>query len=182
MFGHLVAIQAYRMEATISFTPIPVVVSLVLAIMGCSYGIYVAIMSGQIPPEVGGVAIGMTVAAMQYGNLVAINADGGAFYWNADLMFALAPLAIAIMALAIGQAVGDRLRHTWMMVPLLMMLAVLGLHFSAMAGVQTPEGEPGLVSPSVPPAFATAMFAAGIFAIVACVVQIVRARGHSRIR
>ncbi|MDQ0470393.1 putative bifunctional diguanylate cyclase/phosphodiesterase [Labrys wisconsinensis] len=164
---HFIAMLAYEPKAPIAFDPLLTMVSLVIAIVGCGYGFAAALM--RIPPlapELGGGAVGLAIALMHYTGMMAYRVDG-VIAWNTDYVAASVVIAVVLGALAVGQAVRRPLAGSKYLALVLFVLAVVGLHFTAMAAASVTPMATGLAGTDPDVLRAMAIAVAGVGFIIA---------------
>ncbi|NTH79739.1 EAL domain-containing protein [Agrobacterium rhizogenes] len=132
---HFIAMLAYETEAAITFGPILTMVSLLVAVTGCAFGFTTASLRGfRLAPEAGGLVVGLAISAMHYTGMMAYHVDG-IIEWNVDYVASSIMLSMVIAAFAFSQAIRRPWRHSPLLALALFVLAVVTLHFTAMAAV-----------------------------------------------
>jgi diguanylate cyclase (GGDEF)-like protein len=129
---HFIAMLGYQPGAAVTFDPILTIISLLLAMAGAGGGFAIVNAGGRGAPLFGGALVGLAIAAMHYTGMFAYQVNGPVT-WSQP--WVLASLALGV-ALSIACAVagerwnGGARRHA---ATALFVLAILGLHFTAMA-------------------------------------------------
>ncbi|WP_322417112.1 putative bifunctional diguanylate cyclase/phosphodiesterase [Mesorhizobium huakuii] len=132
---HFIAMLAYRPGAPITFDPALTMISLVIAMVGTGAGFGLALDKGRgLAPEWGGCLVGLAISAMHYTGMIAYHV-AGIVEWDAFYVVASVLIAMAFAAVAIGQAVRRPQRWSHYLGIGLLVLAIVGLHFTAMAAV-----------------------------------------------
>jgi len=127
---HFIAMLAYEVEAPVTYDPILTMVSLLIAIAGTGIAFRIALTPRRRVAAAGGIVLGMAISAMHYTGMAAYHVDG-IVEWS--LVYIIASLMIASVfgAVALGSADGSRR----VLPPVMFVLAVVGLHFTAMTAV-----------------------------------------------
>ncbi|MGH6843898.1 MAG: MHYT domain-containing protein, partial [Methylocella sp.] len=153
---HFIAELAYEPGFPIGYDAGLTALSFVAAIGAAWLGMFVA--HGYAAPVLGGGMIGAAIAAMHYIGMAALRASAqlqwDAGYVLASIAIAMTFAAVAMRVLSWGPALPGRL-----MAAMLLVLAICGLHFTAMAAV-TLVPDPRIVVPDhaiAPNALATAI-------------------------
>ncbi len=132
---HFIAMLAYDVQAPVSFDPVLTMVSLFVAIIGCAFGIWISQLRGvPAAAELGGASVGLAIAAMHYTGMAAYHVDG-IVAWNTGYVLASVGLSVVVGAMAFRQAVRQPSPRSVWLTPGLFVLAVVSLHFTAMAAV-----------------------------------------------
>ncbi|MET2830111.1 putative bifunctional diguanylate cyclase/phosphodiesterase [Mesorhizobium shangrilense] len=132
---HFIAMLAYQPGAPITFDPILTMVSLVIAIAGTGVGFTIASdKSRRVAPEWGGCVVGLAISAMHYTGMMAYHV-AGIVEWDAGYVAASLVISIAFSAAALGQAIRRPYRRAQYVGIGLLVLAIVGLHFTGMAAV-----------------------------------------------
>jgi diguanylate cyclase (GGDEF)-like protein len=132
---HFIAMLAYEPGAPITFDPMLTMVSLVIAIAGTGVGFALASNEGpRFAPELGGGVVGLAISAMHYTGMAAYHV-GGIVEWDGGHVAASIVIAVLLAALATGQTVRRPFRWSGHAGIGLLVLAIVGLHFTAMAAV-----------------------------------------------
>ena len=133
---HFVAMLAYEVSAPVTFDPVLTMASLVLAILGCGLGFGLsAADEKRYRPDICGAVVGVSASLMHYTGMAAYHVSG-LVEWNTPYVAASVAIAALVSGLALREAVGKprELSHYFSIA--LFVLAIVGLHFTAMAAVQ----------------------------------------------
>ena len=159
---HFVAMLAFRPGLPMGFDPTLTVASIVVAILGFR-GAF-AIRAGYLP-ILGGIVAGLSVAAMHYTGMAAMELQA-VQHWNATMVIASLVIAATFGAASFAVLGSFGWRDGASALGLLV-LAIVGLHFTAMAAVSlTPD-------PTVaPPAYAidTGWLAVSVAAVTVLII------------
>ena len=133
---HFVAMLGYDPNVAVTFDPVLTILSLIVAIGGTGLGLGVAT-SRHIPlaAPFGGALVGLAISAMHYVGMFAYRVDG-LVTWNAPYVVSSVVLAIVLGSLALTAALRDTnagLRH---IATLLLVLAIVSLHFTGMTAFE----------------------------------------------
>jgi diguanylate cyclase (GGDEF)-like protein len=132
---HFVAVLAYDAKAPVSFDPLLTAVSLVIAIAGLGLGFLAAAqVRRRFAPEIGGVIVGLAIAAMHYTGMAAYHVDG-IVERSAPYVAASVVTSAVFASLALSVATRRPLPHSNHLAIVLLVLAIVSLHFTAMAAV-----------------------------------------------
>ncbi|WP_245467645.1 bifunctional diguanylate cyclase/phosphodiesterase, partial [Mesorhizobium sp. M7A.F.Ca.CA.001.13.1.1] len=132
---HFIAMLAYQPGAPITFDPVLTMASLVIAIVGTGLGFTLASgKSRRLAPEWGGVVVGLAISAMHYTGMMAYHV-AGIVEWDGSYVVASLVISAVFSALAVGHAVRRPYRWSHYLAIGLLVLAIVGLHFTAMAAV-----------------------------------------------
>ena len=159
---HFIAMLAYEVTAPVTFDPILTMASLIVAITGCGVGFSLsAVDERRFVPEVCGAVVGISVALMHYTGMAAYHVSG-LVEWSGGYIAASVLIAAIVSAFALREAVRRPRPYSHYAAIVLFVVAIVGLHFTAMAAVQvTPLN--GLVDAGNKSAFATiAVAVAGV--------------------
>ena len=150
---HFIAIVAYDAGAPVMFDPALTMVSLLVAVAGCAFGLWLAL-SGQVraAPEVGGAVVGLAISAMHYSGMLAFRVEG-LIEWEAGYVLLSVALAVSLGALTLRRAVRPLVRNAVHLPAALFVLAVVCLHFLGMAALSVTPG-PFAGEPTAPSALA----------------------------
>jgi PAS domain S-box-containing protein len=136
---HFVAMLAYRMAMPTGYAEGPTLASLVLAVAGMTVGLAVGASPRRGAPSCGGALVGLTIAAMHYLGMSGFRTTGH-LSWRLDGVVASVLLGVALGALAIMFAVRQDARFRRTGTAVLLIFAVVGLHFTGMAAlIVTPD-------------------------------------------
>ncbi|RWN43832.1 MAG: bifunctional diguanylate cyclase/phosphodiesterase [Mesorhizobium sp.] len=132
---HFIAMLAYQPGAPITFDPVLTMASLVIAIIGTGLGFTLASgKSRRLAPEWGGIVVGLAISAMHYTGMMAYHV-AGIVEWDGSYVVASLVISAVFSALAVGHAVRRPYRWSHYLAIGLLVLAIVGLHFTAMAAV-----------------------------------------------
>ncbi|MER9299874.1 EAL domain-containing protein [Mesorhizobium sp. M0621] len=132
---HFIAMLAYQPGAPITFDPVLTMVSLVIAIAGTGAGFTLASdKRRRLAPEWGGCVVGLAISAMHYTGMMAYHV-AGIVEWDGSYVAASLVISAAFSAVAVGHAVRRPYRWSQYLGIGLLVLAIVGLHFTAMAAV-----------------------------------------------
>lgn len=132
---HFVAMLGFRSSLDHAFDPLLTVASLGIAIAFTATGLYIgAKEKSSIPPEMGGVVIGIGIAAMHYTGMLGFQVAGH-IVWDAGVVGASVFFSIAFGAMAMHLAAGHRYRYSTLLSVVFMVLAICAMHFTAMSAV-----------------------------------------------
>ncbi len=132
---HFLAMLAYQPGVPITFDPFMTMLSLVFAITGAGAGLALASnASRRFAPELGGAMVGLAVAAMHYTGMMAYHV-AGIVDWDSAYVAASVALSVVFSAVALGQTVRRPHRLSELAGIALLVLAIVSLHFTAMAAV-----------------------------------------------
>src|SRR5688572_27996599 len=133
---HFIAMLAYEPGFGVAYSISLTVLSLAVAIAVTSAGLAVAAaLPGSWSPPLGGALVGGGVASMHYTGMSALRVPGD-IAWSADLVTVSVLLGIVLGAAALFVAVrGNSIRGT-LVAALLLTLAIVSHHFTAMGAVE----------------------------------------------
>jgi diguanylate cyclase (GGDEF)-like protein len=132
---HFVAVLAYDSKAPVSFDPLLTAVSLVIAIAGLGLGFAAASeVHRKFGPELGGVVVGLAIPAMHYTGMAAYHVDG-LLEWSGPYIAVSVATSIVFASLALSVAARRLVPHANYLAIALLVLAIVSLHFTAMAAV-----------------------------------------------
>ena len=132
---HFVGILAYEPKAPVEFDPILTIGSLGIAFIG--FGIGFAIVANSQRDSinlVGGAVVGATISAMHYVGMAAYHI-GGIVQWNVSYIVASVVLSVTLGAAALYLGLRCERKYLQATAPLVLMLAIVSLHFTGMAAV-----------------------------------------------
>ena len=132
---HFLAMMAYEPGMPVGHDSFFMVTSLLVAIVATVIGFTVAtIRSPSHMPEVGGTLIGLAIASTHSTGMSGLRTEGQ-LVWDPGLLLAALGFSIVFGMLAINRAVRPQSRSSRYGATAAMVLAVCGLHFTAMAAV-----------------------------------------------
>jgi diguanylate cyclase (GGDEF)-like protein len=132
---HFIAMLAYEPDAGAGYNLALTILSLVFAAVISGAGLSTALRYGSQPAAAaGGAVIGVGIAAMHYTGMLAVELPGQ-ITWSLD--FVVASLALGGVFGALALLVASRRDNFWhsFAACILLAVAILSLHFTAMAGV-----------------------------------------------
>jgi diguanylate cyclase len=133
---HFVAMLAYEVSAPVSFDPLLTMASLVVAIVGCGVGFGLsATDEKRFSPEICGAIVGISASLMHYTGMAAYHVSG-LIEWSTPYVAASVAIAALMSGLALREAVRKPRELSHYISMALFVLAIVGLHFTAMAAVQ----------------------------------------------
>lgn len=131
---HFIAMLAWAPGMAVSYEPFWTVISLAVALVGCSLAIWVGSRSDGKTSLLGGAVFGATVSAMHYTGMAGLDAFAFLYF---DKAYVIASLVLASILGAASFGVmrlgRQRLRMVYAIV--LMILAIVSLHFTGMTAV-----------------------------------------------
>jgi diguanylate cyclase (GGDEF)-like protein len=132
---HFIAMLAYVPGVPITFDPFLTMMSLLIAMVGSGAGFALATNDRlHLAPEVGGALVGASLSAMHFTGMAAYHM-AGIVEWDAGHVTASIVIAVVFSALAVGQAVRRPRRWSLHAGIGILVLAIVGLHFTAMAAL-----------------------------------------------
>ena len=163
---HFVAELAYRPGLPIVYDESLTALSAAIAVVVAGTGIAVATQRGAV--KLGGAIVGAAVGAMHYAGVAAMHAPA-IYHWSglyvaASLAIGMALSATAFAVQSHGAGLGRRIGATGLLV-----LAIVGLHFTAMAAL-TLEFDPSVQIP--PEAAAPELLAVAVAGVTAVIITI----------
>jgi NO-binding membrane sensor protein with MHYT domain len=132
---HFIAMLAYNPDAGAGYHLGLTILSLIFAAVITGIGLSTALRDGsRRTAAVGGAIVGVGIAAMHYTGMLALELPGQ-ITWSLDFVFASLALGGSFGALAL--LVASRYDNFWLSLAAsgLLAIAILSLHFTAMAGV-----------------------------------------------
>jgi diguanylate cyclase len=132
---HFIAMLAYDPGAPITYDPFLTLASLLIAIAGCGSGFMLAsAKESRLAPEIGGAVVGLSISAMHYTGMFAYRVEG-IVEWDIPYVLASMAFAVAFSSVAVGQAARNRVSWSQYLAAGVFVIAVVSLHFTAMAAV-----------------------------------------------
>ena len=130
---HFIAMLAFEPHVPIAFEVTGTIGSLVVAILGSAIGLYLYTRnSSRLAAAIGGLVIGLTIGAMHYSGMAAVRVPGHVA-WDAELVAASIVIGcILTIAGTLSARVLTGPAQTYLP-PLILVLAICGLHFTGMA-------------------------------------------------
>ena len=132
---HFIAMLAYQPDVGAGYNLGLTILSLILAAVISGAGLSVALRYGSQPAAaLGGAVIGVGIAAMHYTGMLALELPGH-ITWSLD--FVVASLVLGGVFGALALLVASRRDNLWhsLAASILLAVAILSLHFTAMAGM-----------------------------------------------
>lgn len=141
---HFIAMLAFDSGFPVAYDPVMTAGSFVIAVLGTTVGFFVAAGGQRWRSVAGGVAISAGIGLMHYGGMHALVMPGG-LQWETALVVAslVIGVAFASAALIVFQTWGSRWAAAGLFV-----LAICGLHFTAMGAAVIVPDPTVLVPPS----------------------------------
>ncbi|HEX7885560.1 MAG TPA: MHYT domain-containing protein, partial [Phenylobacterium sp.] len=133
---HFIAMLAYQPNLPIGYEVWLTVASLLVAVIGMGVGFAVpAIQPTRVVAAAGGALTGLSVAALHFIGIAAVRAQ---VHIEWDYAFVVASILIGVAAAAGAFYARTRLtgRFGWIVPAVLLLLGIVGLHFTAMAAVR----------------------------------------------
>jgi diguanylate cyclase (GGDEF)-like protein/PAS domain S-box-containing protein len=132
---HFIAMLAYDPGVAAGYDLLLTVISLIIAAVLTGAGLAIALVgSSRWMPAVGGVTVGVGIATMHFTGMLALQIPGH-ITWSVHLVFSALVLGCAFGGVALMVAArSDDLAHT-LFAALLLALAIVSLHFTAMAAI-----------------------------------------------
>ncbi|MBN9219673.1 MAG: EAL domain-containing protein [Mesorhizobium sp.] len=132
---HFIAMLAYQPGAPITFDPALTMISLVIAMVGTGAGFALALdKRRRVAPEWGGAAVGLAISAMHYIGMMAYHV-AGIVEWDGVYVAASVLISMVFAGAAIGQAVRRPRGWSQYLAIGLLVVAIVGLHFTGMTAV-----------------------------------------------
>jgi signal transduction histidine kinase len=129
---HFVAMLAYSTDMPIAFHPGLTVLSVAIAMGLCGLGFAIALTAGG---AVGGAIAGFAIVAMHYTGMAAVHLPARAV-WDTSYVAASILIGVSLTGLALHFALRGRVRRDYALGAGLFTLAIVGMHFTAMAAVR----------------------------------------------
>jgi signal transduction histidine kinase len=134
---HFVAMLAYHAGLPIAFAPGLTTLSAVIAMTLCGAGFAIAL---RINGALGGMVTGGAISAMHYIGMAAVELPARAV-WDTAYVAASVLIGVSLSGLALHFAMRRRSRHDYVLSAVFFLLAIVGLHFTAMTAVlYIPDG------------------------------------------
>jgi signal transduction histidine kinase len=183
---HFVAMLAYQAGVPMAFTPGLTVLSAIIAMSLCGVGFALAV--SRAGGAIGGMITGGAISAMHYTGMAAVDLPAQAV-WDMRYVVASVLIGVSLSGLALHFAVRRKSRADYILGAGLFIVAIVGLHFTAMAAVVYVPEYGHLISGAVMAPFALAVVVAASAAFIvaqALIVAVVdrhleaRARGEAQ--
>ncbi|HMH64627.1 MAG TPA: MHYT domain-containing protein [Rhizomicrobium sp.] len=134
---HFVAMLAYSIGLPLGFATGLTVASALVAMSLCGAGFALAVM---VDGALGGMVTGFAICAMHYIGMAAVELPARA-QWDLPYVIASVMIGISVSGLALHFALRRKSRRDYALAAGLFTLAIVGLHFTAMAAVRyIPDG------------------------------------------
>jgi len=134
---HFVAMLAYSAGLPLGFATGLTIASALIAMSLCGVGFALAVM---VDGALGGIVTGFAICAMHYTGMAAVELPARAV-WDMSYVIASVLIGISVSGLALHFALRRKTRRDFIMAAGLFTLAIVGLHFTAMAAVRyIPDG------------------------------------------
>jgi diguanylate cyclase (GGDEF)-like protein/PAS domain S-box-containing protein len=132
---HFIAMMGYDPGVVMGYSLVPTIVSLLVAIGAVTGGFWIALRGSHVKFRVAaGVAVGTGIAAMHYTGMQAVEFPG-TFAWSYGYVAASIILAILPIVPALSLALDRDDMRSGLGAGLSIVLAILMLHFTGMAGI-----------------------------------------------
>ncbi|MDP3660959.1 ATP-binding protein [Phenylobacterium sp.] len=132
---HFVAMLAYSTDVPVGYDLVTTALSLAVAVVGMGCGFAIARLHNERYLVPGGLVIGLSIVAMHFTGIAAIQSSFGiAWRWPyvvASIVLACAGATTALVALRRLSGVAS-----WILPPVLLVVGIVGLHFTAMAAIE----------------------------------------------
>ncbi|NIK47865.1 putative bifunctional diguanylate cyclase/phosphodiesterase [Variibacter gotjawalensis] len=163
---HFIAMLSYEIAVPAHFDPTLTMVSLFVAVVGCSLGFGVgAVKRSQFAPELCGAVVGLSIAIMHYTGMIAYRVSG-IIEWNFTYIAASVIYVIAASSVALSVAVRVRSKLSQPLAIALFVMAIVGLHFVGMTALEiTPLTSDGAVNERSVGAMAVAIAGVGFLVL-----------------
>jgi diguanylate cyclase (GGDEF)-like protein len=135
---HFVAMIGYKVDVPVHLDPVLTIVSLIVAIVGTSIGLAIALWAAApVYPLVGGALAGGAISAMHFTGMAAFRVDG-LVEWRVGDVVASIICAIVFSSAAFAALCSSRLggRHRMWLGAALFAVAIVTLHFVAMTALR----------------------------------------------
>ncbi|HEY0648831.1 MHYT domain-containing protein [Phenylobacterium sp.] len=175
---HFVAMMAFRSDAPAAYDPGLTGLSLVLSILFATLG-FGAAAQPAANRWLGGAILGTGVAAMHFTGMLALRVPGH-LAWNATEAVASIVMGVALASAALRVCTPGARRSRLAIAIGLFTLAIVGLHFTAMAAVRITPDPRVIVSGAVLPPQQVALAAAAVTVVSLSALAAVVLVGRSR--
>jgi signal transduction histidine kinase len=160
---HFVAMLAYQAGVPMAFTPGLTVLSAIIAMSLCGVGFALAV--SRAGGAVGGMITGGAISAMHYTGMAAVDLPAHAV-WDMRYVVASVLIGVSLSGLALHFAVRRKNRADYIWGAGLFIVAIVGLHFTAMAAVVYIPEYGHIISGAVMAPFALAVVVAASAAFI----------------
>jgi len=160
---HFVAMLAYHTGLPIAFSTGLTILSAIIAMSLCALGFALAL---HVSGALGGIVTGIAVSAMHFTGMAAVELPAHAV-WNTSYVAAALLIGVSLSGLALHFAMRGKSRSDYVLAAGLFIVAIVGLHFTAMSAVlYVPDGAHRLSGPVINPFALAVVVAAGAAFIV----------------
>jgi len=132
---HFVAMMAYNPGVDVAYEPVLTAISLAVAILGAIAALLVGSLKMRRAPELGGALFGLTIATMHYVGMAAFMTEA-LIIWHVVYVVASVISAVVFGALAFRIVATAKSRHWLILSSLVMVLAIVALHFTGMGALE----------------------------------------------
>ncbi|HEY2032578.1 MAG TPA: MHYT domain-containing protein [Rhizomicrobium sp.] len=129
---HFVAMLAYRSGLPVAYDPSRTALSVLIAASLCALGFRLALTN--VGPAVGGAVAGAAISAMHYVGMAAVRIPADA-HWNSNYVAASLVIGVAATSLALHVALMRDDIKGYAIGAGLFLVAIVGMHFTAMSAV-----------------------------------------------
>jgi diguanylate cyclase (GGDEF)-like protein len=146
---HFIAMLAYEPGVATAYDTGLTVLSLILAALVTGVGLTVAVQGGLgwLGPPIGGAIVGGGVACMHYTGMFALQLPGH-ITWSTPLVAASIALGMVFGSAALAAGVHKEVRRWTLAAAVLMTLAIVSHHFTAMGAVEIIPDPTRVITPS----------------------------------
>jgi signal transduction histidine kinase len=172
---HFVAMLAYHAGFPIAFAPGLTILSAGIAMTLCGAGFALAL---RVNGALGGMLTGTAISAMHYTGMAAVELPARAV-WDMNYVAASVLIGVSLSGVALHFAMRRKSRHDYILAATFFLLAIVGLHFTAMAAVlYIPDGARQFSGAVMNPFALAVVVAAGAAFIVAQALIVAVIDGH----
>lgn len=133
---HFIAMLGYSPADNIGYEPVLTGLSLLTAIAGCGLAVALAgVPKMKLRAVVGGIIFGLTVAAMHYLGVFALQMPGR-FEWRAEIVALSVVFGCFFGIIMVHRVMYPVTRYCWLGATVAMVLAVCTMHFTGMAAAK----------------------------------------------
>jgi diguanylate cyclase (GGDEF)-like protein len=143
---HFISMIAYQPGVAIRYDPVLTGASLLIAVLGSSIALEIAVRPLRYAPRAGGILFALTVSAMHYTGMKAFAAEG-AVQWHTGYVVSSILFAVALGALSFDAALALNRRNSLWLATALMVSSIVLLHFTGMAAMAIVPFAPGVGQP-----------------------------------
>lgn len=163
---HFVGVLAFRPETQISYSIVPTLLSILIAIFLSWLGVWIALKPRAA--ALGGAVMGLAIVLMHYVGISAVNLPG-VLHWNLTYVAASIVIGIGLATLAVWLAITSKALPLQMVGGVVGALAICAMHFTSMAAI-TITFDPTIVNHET--TIAPQWLAAIIFAITLSIIAL----------